>query len=277
MHKLIFSACLLYSLALASQPADTIHVFPSHTGLVLIGATSDGFAIAADGAQSNADGTASEIQKLYQVGKYGAIAFPGSVSIQDPMNRPVREEVNISRIAKAWLDAHPDAGLETANREINSLISQVVAKFFSTRDPGPQAGKFAFAIICIGFVDSKPMMAGNKYFMPVSRGKSPRVEKAPGTTKPGEVWIFGDGKIPEELMKGKLNALKKFKAEPSVNRFRSSRTQDLTAQDFAGLFDTILQAAESDEGKRFDHNSSIVAPPNRLATISVKNAFAWSK
>ena len=277
MPKLIFFACLLYSLALASQPADTIHVFPSPTGLVLIGATSDGFAVAADGAQANADGTASEIQKLYQVGKYGAIAFPGSVSIQDPIDRPVREEVNIARIAKAWLDSHPDAGLETANREINSLISQAVAKFFSTRDPGPQAGKFAFAIICTGFVDGKPIMAGNKYFMPVSRGKSPRAEKVPGNTKPGDMWIFGNGKIPEELMNGKLNALKKFKAEPSVKKLHSSRKQDLTTQEFSDLFDAILQAAESDEGKRFDHNSSIVAPPNRLATISIKKAFAWSK
>ena len=100
MPKIIFFACLLSSLVLAGQTADTVHILPNHTGLVLIAATHEGFAVAADGAQTNADGTASEVQKVFQVGKYGAIAFAGSVSIQDPIDRPVREEVNVSRIVK---------------------------------------------------------------------------------------------------------------------------------------------------------------------------------
>jgi hypothetical protein len=277
MPKIIFLACLLSSLALAGQTADTVHISPTHTGLLLIAATQNGFAVAADGAQANADGTASEVPKVFQVGKYGAIALAGSVSIQDPIDRPVREEVNVSTIAKAWLDSHPDAGLDAANREINALVYQAVTNFFSTRNPGAQAGKFAFAIICVGFVNGKPLTAGNRYFTPISKGKTARTEKTADNLKFGEVWSNGAGKVLEELISGRSAALAKFKAEPSAKKFHSSAARDLSALDFLNLFDTILQAAESEEGKKFDHGLSIVAPPNRLATISAKDGFAWKK
>jgi hypothetical protein len=276
MPKIIFFF-LLSSIALVGQTAERVHVFPDRTGLVLFASTHEGFAVATDGAQSNADGTASEVQKLFQVGKYGAIALAGSVSIQDPIDRPVREEVNVSRIVKAWLNSHPDAGLDLANREINSLVSQTVTKFFSSRNPGAQAGKYAFTIICVGFVDGKPLTAGAKYFMPLSKGKPARSEKIPDNIKLGDIWGHGSGRIVEELTKGKPAALKEFKSEPAVKKFHSSAAQSLSMQDFVNLFDTILRAAESEEGKKFDHGSSIVASPNQLSTISQKDGFVWKK
>jgi hypothetical protein len=264
------------SLALMGQTGDRVHIFPDRTGLVLIASTHEGFAVATDGAQANADGTASEVQKLFQVGKYGAVALAGSVSIQDPIDRPVREEVNVSRIVKGWLDSHPDANLEVANREINSLVSQAVAKFFSTRNPGAQAGKYVFAVLCVGFVDGKPLTSGNRYFMPLAKGKPARAEKILDHIRFGEIWGHGSGKIVEELTKGKSSALKEFKAEPSVKHFHAL-PESLSTQDFLNLFDTILRAAESEEGKKFDHASSVVAPPNRLATITTKDGFQLSK
>src|SRR5437016_9328990 len=207
MPKKIFFVFLLNSLALAAQTADKVHIFPGRTGLVLMGATHEGFAVATDGAQTNADGTASEVQKLFQAGKYGAIALAGSVSIQDPIDRPVREEVNISRIAKTWLDSHPDAGLEMANTEINSLVAQTLAKFFPTRNPGVQAGKYAFTIICIGFSDGKALVAGTKYSMPLAQGKAARMEKLSVNIKPGTIWGHGSGKVLEELTSGKTPVL----------------------------------------------------------------------
>jgi hypothetical protein len=277
MPKMIFLACLLSSLALVGQTGDMVHVFPGHIGLVLIAATHDGFAVATDGSQFNADGTSSEVQKLFQVGKYGAIAFAGNVSIQDPVDRPVREEVNISRIAKTWLDSHPDAGLEMANSEINNLVAQTLAKFFSTRNPGAQAGKYAFTIICAGFSDGKALLAGTKYSMPLAQGKAARVEKLPANIKPGTIWGHGSGKVLEELISGKAPVLNEFKAEPSVKKFHSSAAQDLSPQDFINLFDTILRAADSEPGKKVDRSSPIIAPPNRLAMVFQKDGFVWKK
>ena len=278
MPKMTFLVFLLItSLALVGQTSDMVHVYPGHIGLVLVAATHEGFAVAADGAQFNADGTSSEVQKLFQVGKYGAIAFAGNVSIQDPVDRPVREEVNISRIVKTWLDAHPDAGLEMANSEINNTISQTLAKFFSTRNPGAQAGKYAFTIICAGYAEGKPFLAGAKYSMPLARGKSAPTAKLPGTIRPGATWVHGSGKVLEELSHGKSPSLKSFKAEPPVKKFHSSAAQDLSPQDFVDLFDTVLRAAESEEGKKLDRSSPIVGPPNRLATISQKDGFMWKK
>ena len=277
MFKMIFLTCLLTSLALVGQTGDMVHVFPGHTGLALIATTHEGFAVAVDGAQFNADGTSSEAQKLFPVGKYGAIAFAGNVSIQDPVDRPVREEVNISRIAKTWLDSHPDAGLEMANSEINSLIAQTLAKFFSTRNPGAQAGKYTFTIICIGFSNGKALVAATKYSMPLTQGKVARAEKLSANIKPGTIWGHGSGKVLEELTSGKAPVLKEFKSELSVKKFRSSAAQSLSPQDFVNLFDTILRAAVLEEGKKLDRSSPIIGPPNRLATITQKDGFAWKK
>src|SRR5438045_7442347 len=112
MLKFMFPIILLSSLALVAQ-TNNLHVTPGKIGMVLVAASSDGVAVATDGAQFNADGTSSEVQKLFQVGKQGAILLAGNVSIQDPVDRPVREEVNVARIAKGWLDSHADATMET--------------------------------------------------------------------------------------------------------------------------------------------------------------------
>jgi hypothetical protein len=277
MLKIIVFACLLSSLAFAQETSDVVRVASERVGLVLVAETRDGFAVATDGAQFNADGTPSEVQKLFQVGKYGAIAFAGNVSIQDPVDRPVREEVNISRIAKSWLDNHPDTTLETANSEINNLVSQTLVKFYSTRKPGAQAGKYVFAIIWVGFVDDKGLIAGTRYYIPLARGKAARAEKFITKLKTGGIWCQGSQRVLEELVSGQSPGIKEFKAEPSVKKRRSSAAQDLSTQDFINLFDTILRASESNEGKKLDRSAPIVTPPNRLAIISEKDGFAWKK
>ena len=274
MLKTFFVAFLLNSLALTAQ---TARVTSERIGLVLVAETHDGFAVATDGAQFNADGTSSEVQKLFQVGKYGAIALAGNVSVQDPVDRPVREEVNVSRIAKSWLDSHPDADLSRANTEINTLISQTLTKFFSTRKPGAQAGKYIFSIVSVGPLEGKPLVEATKYFTPLARGKAVRTEKLLVKLKRGGIWNQGSRTVVEELTSGQSPALKEFKAEAPVKHFRSSAAQDLSAQDFINLFDVILRASESDAGKKLDRMSPIVTPPNRLAIVSTKDGFAWKK
>src|SRR5207302_5894982 len=171
MRKFMFPVIFLSSLALAAQTSKP-NIIPGRVGLVLIAASNDGFAVATDGAQFNADGTPSEVQKLFQVGKQGAILLAGNVAIQDPVDRPVREEVNVARIAKGWLDSHPDTTLETAHSEINNLVLQSLTKFFSTRKPGAQAGKYLFSIIGVSVDGGKLLRANQKYFMPVAQGKA---------------------------------------------------------------------------------------------------------
>jgi hypothetical protein len=277
MLKIIVFACLLSSLAFAQETSVIARVAPERIGLVLVAETHDGFAVATDGAQFNADGTSSEVQKLFQVGKYGAIAFAGNVSVQDPVDRPVREEVNVSRIAKSWLDSHPDASLTTANSEINGLVSQTLTKFFATRNPGAQAGKYIFSIVTVGPVEGKPLVEATKYFTPSARGKAARAEKLVVKLKRGGIWNQGSRTVVEELTSGRSPALKEFKAEPPVKKFRSSAAQDLSAQDFINLFDVILRAAESKAAKKLDRNAPVVAPPNRLAIVSEKDGFVWKK
>ncbi|MGZ7073972.1 MAG: hypothetical protein ACXVKL_16145, partial [Candidatus Angelobacter sp.] len=63
MHKavLIFLTCLV---ATARESAPAPHVVPAKVGLVLIAATRQGFALAADGSSLNADGRVSQEQRL---------------------------------------------------------------------------------------------------------------------------------------------------------------------------------------------------------------------
>jgi hypothetical protein len=267
--------CFTFLLAAAREAAQPAVVFPGRNGLVLIAMANDGFALAADGSSSNADGTVSEARKIFPVGRHGAIALAGKVSIQDPLNRPFREEVNITRIAEAWLNAHPDVDVAAANREINALVAAALNKFFATRNPGADAGAYKFVVIVAGDAAGKPALTVTRYFVPKAKGQVARAEQTSSVAMPGRVLVFGSTRFYTELIAGKSDALKVFKAEPAVRQFRSLRTSETSAQEYADLFDTILHAAESDEGKKFDSGRSIVAPPNRIATVTTKDGFAW--
>ncbi len=277
MRKLTLPVILLGSLALPAQ-TNKLHVAPGRIGMVLIAASSDGVAVATDGAQFNADGTSSEVQKLFQAGKTGAILLAGNVSIQDPVDRPVREEVNVARIAKSWLESHPDATTEMAHSEINHIVLQTLTKFFSTRKPGAQAGKYLFSVIGISVNGGKLLKATQNYFTPVAQGKAPRIEKTSGTLKAGEIEGNGGEAILSELESGRSATFKKFRAEPAIKKFlNSAKGEGLSPEDFIDVFNLALTAAESEEGKKLSHGSSIVSPPNRMAIISIKDGFAWKK
>ena len=277
LKKILFLTCLISWETTAREAAPAPRVFPGNVGLVLIASAHDGFAMATDGASANADGTISEAQKLFPVGKNGGMAVAGTVSIQDPVNRPVREEVNVARIASAWLEAHPDVAVDTAGKEISALVVQATTKYFSSRAPGAAMGRYKFALIFAGFVGGKPVLNATRYYMPLGKGKPMRAEALAGDAKPGAMWIFGQANAEQELINGKSNALKSFKAEPSTGKFHSSPSKDLSAQDLASLFDTVLRASESREGKKLVAGKPAVAPPNKLAIITSKDGFAWNR
>ena len=275
-HIFLF-VCFTFLFASARETTHSSAVFPGRDGLLLIASTSDGFALAADGSSNNADGTVSEARKIFPIGKHGALALAGTVSIQDPIYKPFRQEVNITGIAEIWLNSHPDVEIDTASREINALVTAALNKFFATRNPGADGGKYKFGVVIAGYMAGKPTLTVTRYFIPIGKGQSARTEKIPGAIFPGHLMIFGNARVQTELLTGKSDALKAFKAEPPVTQFRSSRPAGASAQEYASLFDVILRAAESDEGEKFAGGQSIIAPPNRIATVTMKDGFAWSK
>ena len=247
-----------------------------HGGLVLLASTPEGFALAADGSSFNADGTVSLADKLLAVGKHGALLLGGTVAIQDPVGRAVRQEVNVSRIAAAWLQSHPGVDLDAASRELNALIADSLAKFYADRDPGTDANKYKFEMIFAGFSGSRPAIHRTRYFIPKARGGKARTEVIAASVKPGELLAFGPVRVKDELLTGKSAALKSFKAEAPVAKFHQS-PQTFTLQDYIGLFNVILRAAESEEGKKLEHTGAIVAPINAFATVSAAEGFTGKK
>jgi hypothetical protein len=242
--------------------------------LTLIGLASDGFAIAADGAQLNADGTVSEVKKVFQIGRTGAVVLAGNVSVQDPVTRPVRGEFNAARITELWLNAHPDVTFENASRELSSVISQSGGHFFAHRNPGAQAGRARFALIFLDYAGSKPSFSGWRYFMPTAAGQPMRTEKMSSALHTGATWIFGLVKLPQELLTRNSSAVKALKDQSSIAKIRSSRTER-SAEDFAAAFDTMLRAAESPQGHKSQPARAVIGPPNRVATIIEKRGFAF--
>ena len=255
--------------AQAHSPNQTIQVFPGRTGLVLIASAPDGFSVATDGAQRNADGTTSQADKLFAVGKEGVVAIAGTVSIQDPMNRPVRQELNVSNIVRTWIDSHPQASLDSGVREISALVSSRSTSFFSTRNPGKAAGRFSFALVFAGYSNGKPVLAGTRYFMPAGKGKAMKTEPISVDIKPGKIFVFGPGAVARELLRGTSARLNKFKADPAIRKYRSTPPGQMTAADYQALFQAVIQATESPEGRKLA-GAIIVASPNKFATVGAK-------
>lgn len=266
--------CVTPLLGQAHAQAPHLRQFGGSTGLVLIASARDGLALATDGAQVNADGTISQAEKLFPVGKNGAVAIAGSVSIQDPVGRPVREELDLVGMVKGWIDSHPDASLRNAIREISELVSQKSAHFFSARVPGKQAGAFKFALIFVGYANEKPVITGTRYFAPSAKGKPPRTEPIKTAADPGTIFIFGPGAVATELLTGKSPALKKFKSSEAIKSYKSSSPQSLTADQLSAVLSSIIEATESREGKALSHGG-VVAPPNKAAIISKAQGFSW--
>jgi len=282
MSKLILPLICLMSLLAAAGEQERehrkFHLVIGHGGLVLLAGTPEGFALAADGSSFNADGTVSLADKLMAVGKRGALALGGTVAIQDPVGRAVRQEVNVSRMAAAWLAAHPETDIDTASRELNAAIADTLAKFYATRDPGADAGKYQFELIFAGFAAGQPKTLRTRYYLPKVKGGKARTESIAVAVKPGEVLAFGPERVKEELLRGKSNALKTFKAEAPVKKFRESAAPGtFSLQDYIELFDVILRAAESEEGKKLESSGAIVTPTNAFATVTAGEGFAWKK
>lgn len=250
-------------------------IFPEPAGLALVALGQDGFALAADGAQANKDGTLSETQKIMPVGKQAAVAIAGTVSIQDSVDRPFREELNVVRIASVWLESHPDATFENANKEINAHVADAAKKFFAKRKPGVEAAKEKFALVFAGYADGKPRVIVTRYFMPLAQGAAMKTVTTSSEAKAGELWALGAVKVQQELLSGTATSLQKFKLEPEIKKFRSSKHEELAAQDFVAAFATVLHATESGEGQKFAAAKLTVAPPNKFAIITPANGFAW--
>jgi hypothetical protein len=276
MTKSIVLLACLTTFSAQSRSTAQPHLYPGRTGLTLVAVAKDGFALASDGAQLNADGTISEVQKIFPIGKTAAVVLAGQVSTQDPVTRPVREEFNAARIVELWLNAHPDATFEMAKRDLSALLSQASERFFSQRSFGREAGKCKFALAFVNYAEGQASFSGSRYFLPSAEGKPMRTEALSAAPKPGEIWMFGLVKVPQELLTGNSGALQKYKADPAIGKFRSSHADSLSAQDLLAAFEVALQAAESSEGRRFDPGRSVIAPPNRLAIVSA-SGFSFGK
>lgn len=274
MHRIIiFLAFATTLLAQSHSHPRQLRQFGGDTGLVLIASARDGWAIVTDSAQVNADGTVSRAEKLFPIGKKGAVAIAGNVSIQDPVGRPVREELDLVGMVKGWIDSHPERSLDNAVHEITDLVSRKSDQFFSARDQGKQAGTFKFALIFAGYANERAVITGTRYFAPTAKGKPPKEESINAAADPGSIFVFGPGSVATQLLTGRSTALRNFQSAEAIRNYRSSPPGFFTAEQLGQVLSTILDATESAQGK--SSAGTAVAPPNKTAIISKAQGFSW--
>jgi hypothetical protein len=189
MRKFIFVfACITTVFAQRTQKQAPLNFVPSRTGLVLIGIGSDGVALATDSAQVNADDTTSQADRIFPIGKEGAVLIAGTTSIQDPLKRRVREELNISTIVAKWVGSHPETSLETADRALNDEISKAATEFFLSRAQALRSNRYEFEIISVGMSEGNPRLIQKHYTLPPTKAR----HVSDGTSawpKPGEMCL----------------------------------------------------------------------------------------
>jgi len=255
----LFLAAFFCLSAYPLERAGATYLVPAKVGLVLIGATADGFTLAVDGSSLNADGRVSQEQKLFQAGQHGAVAIFGTVSLQDPLGAKVRGELNIARVASAWLSAHPDVDVAAADRDLNAAVTAEMNKFFSTRGPGATPGAFEFGLVIAGFADGKRVVSTTRYFAPISKGRPVRTQHTSMAAHDFDVWVYGNASHPRQSLSTGIAAIQKLK------------------RDYSDVFREEMAAAESDDSKKHDGKSAIVAAPNRFAAITANEGFAWKQ
>lgn len=271
MRKSILLLFCVTAVMAQSPRATHSHSYPGRTGLALIALAPDGFALATDGAQFNADGTVSEVKKIFPIGKTGAVVLAGEISVQDPVTRPVREEFNAARIAELWLNAHPGASFESASHGLETAISGSASHFFADRRRN--AGKYSLTLIFVSYAAGTPALTGERYFIPTEAGKPMRTESIKASPVSGEIWMLGLVKVPQELLTGNSAALNAYKTEPAIAKVRSSKDRAST-QDYLAAFEVMLRAAEFRKARESDRGSARIGAPNWLASITAKEGFS---
>jgi hypothetical protein len=254
-NRILFCSFLASPIiALAIAGAGKIYMVPARVGLVVIGASADGFVMSADSSSLNADGRISQEQKLFPVGHQAAVAIFGTVSLQDPLGGQMRGELNVARITDTWLKAHPASDIEAADAALNAEITNAANQFFSTRDPGATRGAFKFGIVLAGFAHGQRVVNTTRYFMPTAKGRPVRLEKTSILVHDSDVWMFGSSAEVREML---------------------SRAVQKPQPGYAMLFRDAMNLAEKPGSRKQDGRKSVVAPPNRFATITPKDGFLW--
>lgn len=252
LAAVLISFCSAHGFSADAKP-EALHFDVTDAGLAVLARAGDGFALAGDGAQLNADGTISQTQRVFQVGKNGALLIAGTTSFQDPVNKPVRRQVDVSAISARWLDAHRDADLNTAEQEITAQVLNGLKAFLPARrkSASTAATKLRVVLIFAGYVNGQPLVKGTKFRVAGVRSGPVQTQAISGLPRTGEVWAFGVSAVEPELAK-------------------AVKGRNDSAADYAKSFDTVLKTGEKTQSKRV-----VMGGPDKLAIVSEGEGFSW--
>jgi hypothetical protein len=250
--------------------------------LVFVAFTSEGISLACDGFSRHGDGTPwVGVQKIFQVEKFGALAFIGDLRVQAREGSALVDQVDVLALTNEWLSGHPDVDINSARDALRETIKVAFTEFYAKYDPGPSPNRCRFRMVLTGYSDGKPVISRSKFYQPAVRRQPMVVECLYSEPEPGQHFSFGKYLVCDEVLFGTSCALSEFKAEPVIAYFRElvgrKEHRKLRLDEYLRISEVCLRATESEEGREFDRDPAEVGAPNRFARITPTDGFAWQK
>jgi hypothetical protein len=238
--------------------------------LILIGVTEHEITLASDSLSVDSRNGSSETQKFYRAGKFSACGLAGQVSVRLHVGN---DGANLAAEVRHWLVSHPQNNVAPAFLSL-SKIAQTNVEEFMQRHPERverRMSSFSTELFCVGFDGGKSVILSEKFTADVEAGTFLGKPSAVNLV-PGFFLALGVPTIANELTSGSDKEFDSFRSDPAVKKYLAlqarGRIHELTWIDFLRLSKVCLEATESDVGRKFDPDATIVGPPNRFAKIS---------
>jgi hypothetical protein len=251
---------------------------------VILGSTADSILVATDSAVATQGmPTESGVQKIYQVGKYGACVLMGATAILHKDKTKITTELSIKDIFVAWIAAHPSASIKAASDGLSNSILTAFQEYQKTH-PGFKATSPDYSHVsigCVGYIQNQGKSYATNFDIPATAGAPVEGHPAGFDFWPGMFIILGSRPIWNEIINGSPGApFATFKTDPVIIRYRQAQMnsqllQSITLPDLIGLAKISFAATESEEGRQFDSHASLIAAPNRYAVIDRQQGFKW--
>ena len=269
MNKLIWIIVAILTCPEWTATASRIEL--AHGTLIIISATKSSIIVAADsGLTENGKVISATEKKIFPVGHDSACFFLGTVRVA---LKGKAELTDLAAAARAWIVQHPHIGTREAYQGLLNLILDKLA-IVRTQRPDPHS---LVSLGCAGFDAGIPILILSDIYLQTDAG--PRVNDGDRPLPPGLVLPVGRAKVAGEILRGDGDALKSFKSEAAVTKYREARKNgtwsSLTESDLLSISSACLKATENRAGKDFDPEAADVSAPNHFAVIDAQTGFRW--
>jgi hypothetical protein len=247
---------------------------PAHGTLIILSATNSSIVIAADsGLAQNGKIISTKEDKIMPTGRDAACVLIGMMHFGH-IGETQAYSVDIRSTTKTWIAQHTSSTL----RELHHGLTKEFSEKLANNRVAYLDKKFGFSLFCVGFDMGFPI--GLRSTFSFQTDTPPKLDSDELVFRPGLVIPLGTAKVATEILQGESDALRTFKSEAIVDKYRKARKNgtlaSLTERDLISISSACLRATETRAAQEFFADAAEVAAPNRFAVIDQKHGFRWT-